>query len=62
MGFGRGVGVYADRTELANLGSEGSYFWGGAAGTIFWIDPVEELVLVGMMPRLPRIWPRIWRE
>jgi len=24
------------------------YFWGGAASTIFWIDPEEELVAVLM--------------
>jgi len=28
--------------------SLGEYNWGGAAGTWFWIDPVEDLVFVGM--------------
>ena len=28
--------------------SEGSLFWGGAASTIFWADPVDDLVLVHM--------------
>jgi CubicO group peptidase (beta-lactamase class C family) len=23
--------------------SPGSYYWGGAASTVFWIDPVEDL-------------------
>ena len=29
--------------------SAGTYYWGGAAGTWFWIDPVEDLVFVGMI-------------
>jgi CubicO group peptidase (beta-lactamase class C family) len=28
--------------------SVGEYTWGGMAGTWFWIDPVEDLVFVGM--------------
>ena len=27
----------------------GEYWWGGAAGTWFWIDPVENLTFVGMI-------------
>ena len=27
----------------------GEYYWGGAAGTWFWIDPAEDLVFVGMI-------------
>jgi CubicO group peptidase (beta-lactamase class C family) len=30
------------------LGSQGEYFWGGAAATTFWIDPKEELTVVFM--------------
>jgi CubicO group peptidase (beta-lactamase class C family) len=29
--------------------SVGEYSWGGAAGTWFWIDPVEDLIFVGMI-------------
>ena len=28
--------------------AQGNVFWGGAASTIFWIDPEEELVAVLM--------------
>ena len=38
------------------MGSKGMYHWGGAAGTVFWIDPVEELVVVSMM-QLMNGWP-----
>jgi CubicO group peptidase (beta-lactamase class C family) len=30
------------------VSSEGSYFWGGAAHTDFWVDPKEDLVVVAM--------------
>jgi CubicO group peptidase (beta-lactamase class C family) len=29
--------------------SEGSYWWWGIGGTWFWIDPVEDLVFIGMI-------------
>ena len=32
-------------------GSEGDYFWGGAAGTVFWVDPKEDLTAVFMTQR-----------
>ena len=30
-------------------GSIGDYFWGGATGPYFWVDPREELYVVLMM-------------
>ena len=30
-------------------GSVGEYFWGGVLGTSFWIDPVEQMIVVAMM-------------
>ena len=29
-----------------------SYYWGGAAGTWFWIDPLTDLTFVGMIQHL----------
>jgi len=48
-GFGLGFGVVTDTAAQGVMGSPGQYFWGGAAGTVFWIDPVEDLVVVSMM-------------
>ena len=56
-GFGLGFGVVTDTASAAVLGSEGEYFWGGAAGTAFWIDPVEELVVVAMIQLMNSPWP-----
>ena len=52
-GFGLGFAVAGDGGELGELGSEGEYNWGGAAGTRFWIDPAEELIGVFMVQILP---------
>ena len=38
---------------MGALGSKGTYSWGGAAGTAFWIDPKEKLVGVLMLNILP---------
>jgi len=48
MGFGLGFGVIEDPAGLGYPSSEGNYYWGGAAATSFWIDPVEDIVVVGM--------------
>ena len=51
MGQGFGLG-FAVRTEAGRNplpGSVGDYYWGGAQGTYFWIDPKEKLYVVLMM-------------
>ena len=47
-GFGLGFGVRTDRGMADYNGSVGDYFWGGYAGTYFWIDPKERLTVVFM--------------
>jgi CubicO group peptidase (beta-lactamase class C family) len=51
IGYGFGLGFAVRRQAgLANFpGSAGEYYWSGAAGTAFWIDPKEELFVVLMM-------------
>ena len=39
------------------MGSDGEYTWGGAAGTVFWIEPVEELVVISMIQLKQSPWP-----
>ena len=43
-GFGLGYAVVTDLGPAATPRSEGTYYWSGAFGTIFWIDPQEELI------------------
>lgn len=47
-GFGLGFAVRIDRGMSSWPGSPGDYYWGGYAGTAFWIDPKEQLVVVFM--------------
>jgi len=51
MGYGFGLG-FAVRTAQGLSpapGSVGEFFWGGATGTYFWIDPQEQMVVVLML-------------
>ncbi len=61
-GFGLGVSVLEDRAAAATLESEGSYGWGGAAMTNFWIDPVEEITGIFMTQFMPSDFYRVVRE
>jgi CubicO group peptidase (beta-lactamase class C family) len=47
--FGLGVNVVVDQAATGGLLSKGTFNWGGAFGTTFWIDPAEELIGLYMM-------------
>lgn len=51
-GFGLGVSVLLDPVK-AGGGSAGSFAWGGAASTIFWVDPSEELIVIFLTQLFP---------
>ena len=53
MGFGLTVAVAKAPAATQVIGSPGEYMWGGAASTIFWVDPVEDLTVVFMTQLLP---------
>ncbi|MFB3923737.1 MAG: serine hydrolase domain-containing protein [Terriglobia bacterium] len=48
MGYGLGFGVTSEPRFLTELGSVGSYFWGGFYYTSFVIDPKEDMIVVFM--------------
>jgi CubicO group peptidase (beta-lactamase class C family) len=48
-GFGLGFAVRREQGMAPYPGSIGQYFWGGAAGTQFWVDPKEDLWAVLMV-------------
>lgn len=52
-GFGLGFGIH-ERVGCDELASVGSYYWGGAYGSSYLVDPKEHLVIVFMENRLPR--------
>ncbi len=43
-GFGLGYSVVTDVGQSAMPASTGTFAWGGAFCTVFWVDPVEEIV------------------
>jgi CubicO group peptidase (beta-lactamase class C family) len=44
FGFGLGFGILLDPSKAPDALSPGSFMWGGADGTIFWVDPAEDLI------------------
>ncbi len=52
VGFGLGFAMTLDAVKNGAIG-EGDYYWGGAASTIFWIDPKEDLIVVFMTQLMP---------
>ena len=56
FGFGLGFGLVTNSVNNSIIGSEGEYNWGGAAGTVFWIDPVENISVVSMIQLMSSPW------
>jgi CubicO group peptidase (beta-lactamase class C family) len=52
VGFGLGFAMTLGEVKTQGLGS-GDFYWGGAASTIFWVDPVEDLVVIFMTQLMP---------
>jgi len=52
VGFGLGFATSLSEVATGALGA-GDYYWGGAASTIFWVDPVEDLVAIFMTQLMP---------
>ena len=49
VAWGLGFALVTDPVAQGVMGSVGEYYWGGGASTIFWVDPVEDIVVVSMM-------------
>jgi CubicO group peptidase (beta-lactamase class C family) len=52
VGFGMGVAVVDDPQAARTPQAVGSNYWGGAFGTWYWVDPVNDLVFVGLIQNL----------
>ncbi|NKB55799.1 MAG: serine hydrolase [Alphaproteobacteria bacterium] len=62
IGFGLGFSVVLDPATAKAACSTGEHAWGGAASTAFWIDPVEDIVVVFMTQVMPSSSYPIRRE
>ena len=47
-GFGLGFSVRIEQGQAGWPGSVGEYWWAGYGGTLFWVDPAEELIVIYM--------------
>jgi CubicO group peptidase (beta-lactamase class C family) len=52
-GFGLGFSVLEDLGKRGSIGSEGEYGWGGAYHSSYWVDPVEDLIVVYFTQVIP---------
>ncbi|MEZ5939536.1 MAG: serine hydrolase domain-containing protein [Hyphomonadaceae bacterium] len=52
VGFGLDFAVHMDPENNGTPYGKGTYYWGGAAGTWFWIDPTNDLFFIGMIQRM----------
>jgi CubicO group peptidase (beta-lactamase class C family) len=62
VGFGLGFAVVFDPPKTLIPCSRGEFYWGGAASTAFWVDPLEEVTAVFMTQLLPSSTYPIRRE
>lgn len=63
-GFGLGFAVRLQAGIAHVPGSVGQYFWGGLAGTTFWVDPAEQLfaLLLIQAPGLRDYYRTLFRD
>ncbi|HEX3662726.1 MAG TPA: serine hydrolase domain-containing protein [Acidobacteriaceae bacterium] len=52
FGYGFNCAVVFDPPEAALPDGRGTFFWDGAAGTWFWVDPTNDVVFVAMIQRM----------
>ncbi|KAF2670641.1 beta-lactamase/transpeptidase-like protein [Microthyrium microscopicum] len=52
LGFGLGFAIVQDPAASKTTSGFQSYFWGGAYGSWFWIDPIRNVVAVGFVNNL----------
>jgi CubicO group peptidase (beta-lactamase class C family) len=55
VGYGMGVGIVLDPAHADFNGgaiAAGSYYWGGVHGTWFWVDPTNDVIVVGMVQQV----------
>jgi CubicO group peptidase (beta-lactamase class C family) len=62
VGFGLGFSVMLDPAKSQSLSDAGEYGWGGAASTVFMINPKEHMVIIFLTQLLPSSTYQVRRE
>ena len=52
FGYGYNCAVIFDPPRASMPDGKGTFFWDGAAGTWFWVDPTNDVVFVAMIQRM----------
>ncbi len=60
FGYGYNCAVVFDPPMAGLPDGKGEFFWDGAAGTWFWVDPTNDVVFVGMIQRMLGPGVRMW--
>lgn len=62
IGFGLGFACNIDPAATTLAGSRGEFFWGGMFSTAFFVDPVEDIIMVFMTQLSPSSTYQVRRE
>jgi CubicO group peptidase (beta-lactamase class C family) len=62
VGFGLGFAVLLDQAVAQIIGTPGEFYWGGAASTAFFVNPVEDLIMIFLTQLRPSSTYPIRRE
>ncbi len=52
LGYGFNCAVVFDPSEANMPEGKGTFYWDGAAGTWFWVDPTNDVIFIGMIQRM----------
>jgi CubicO group peptidase (beta-lactamase class C family) len=53
QGFGLGFGVSIDAAQTLLPGNTGEFYWGGMFSTAFFVDPVDDVIMIFMTQLMP---------
>tara|TARA_Y100001970_G_scaffold253905_1_gene329128 strand:+ start:1305 stop:2573 length:1269 start_codon:yes stop_codon:yes gene_type:complete len=62
VGFGLGFSVMLDPVKSQTLSDPGEFGWGGMASTVFWVNPVEDMIVIFLTQLIPSSSYQIRRE
>lgn len=62
VGFGLGFWSMLNPAKAQMMGNPGDHGWGGMASTVFWVDPVEDMVVLYLTQLVPSAYYPIRKE
>jgi len=48
-GWATGFAVLTDPARAGTPQGKGTFYWNGAAGTAFWVDPINDVIVIGLV-------------